>query len=91
MRVYRFFGEDFLLNDLLIKLEIKPFVLEAKALLKELELRPYNRVFFVCESRWSELIETSVKSLNGGKQQNSPLQLGQQGPGLQWWLSHQSV
>lgn len=37
----------------------------------------------MCESRWSELIETTVKSLNGGKQQNSPLQLGQQGPGLQ--------
>lgn len=41
-----------------MKLEIKPFVLGANALLKELEDRPCNRVL-VCESRLSELIETS--------------------------------
>lgn len=47
-----------------MKLEIKPFVLEANALPKKLELRPCN---FVCESRWSERIEITVKSSNGGK------------------------
>ena len=54
-----------------MKLEIKPFVLGANALLKEWEHRPCNRVL-VCESRLSELIETTVESqgvtcLNGGK------------------------
>lgn len=54
-----------------MKLEIKPFVLGANALLKKLEHRPCNQVVG-CESRLSALIETSVERqgvtcLNGGK------------------------
>lgn len=50
-----------------MKLEINPFVLGANALLKELGHRLWNRVL-VCESRLSELMETTVESgLNGGK------------------------
>lgn len=54
-----------------MKLEIKPFVLGANALLKELEHRPHHRVVG-CESRLSALVETNVEHqgvtcLNGGK------------------------